>query len=143
MKTLLTLITVLLAAPLALAQNTLAISNVYALYGNDTLRGDNTLLQLDAEGAPGNAYIMAGGKVAVRLDAKLSPAPHTAPAGTESTRMLSMDITMKADREKQTKHVDIGLTPNSNTAVMVTEPFTFSGGSGTQPVILSFNIALE
>lgn len=139
MRALFALLVILLAGPFAQAQSTLSISNIYALSGNDTLRWGDTSLQLDHDGTPGNAYIMTGEKVVAKLFAKLTPAA----VGAEGTRTVSMDITLKANHEKENKHVEVCLVPNAGSPATVTEQFNFSGANGAQPVILSFNIALE
>lgn len=139
MKTLIALSVFLLAGSMAQAQGTLSFSHVKAYTGQDTLYWGDTSLHLEADWALGNAYIMTGEKVAVKVYAKID----NGPTGGGAARVLSMDITLKSNHEKENKHVEVDLSPDGTLATTVTEQFNFSGGNGTPPVTLSFNIILE
>lgn len=136
MKTVIALIAALLVGPLVVAQSTLSVSNVFAVHDRDTLRGSDTQIQLAEGGTPANAYLMTGENVVALLSARL-----VATDGQPAT--LAMDLAVKADREKLSKHIELPMGPDGSLATTITEQFHLGANGQERPVTLSFIIDLE
>lgn len=136
MKTVIALIAALLAGPLVVAQGTLSMSSVFAVHDRDTLRGSDAQIQLAEGGTPASAYLMTGEKVVALLSARM-----VATEGQPVT--LAMDLAVKADRQKQSKHIELPIGTDGSLATTITEQFHLGANGQERPVTLSFIIDLE
>lgn len=132
-----------LAGLSAAAQTRITISHVFAVTGQDTVRGTDAVIQLNKAEGSGDALILATGDLSAKLNAKVSSHNVRRSSVKDSAVNLIMDIALKAGRDKDNKHVEKIFYMDQQRSTVVTQRFNFKQGITMRPVLLSFNVAIE
>ena len=143
MRRLLLPLAALLLATSAFAQTKIDFSDVRALDRNDSLHGTDATIQLNKAEGSDNAVLMTAGDVIVKVTAKVTT--HKSPRSSlkDSAVNLDLDITMKAGKEKDTKHVEKIFYMDQKRRGTVTQRFNFKNGINMRTITLTFNVSIE
>lgn len=133
----------LLIAASSFAQTKIDFSDVRALDGNDSLRGTNATIQLNGPAGSDNALLMNSGDVIVKVIAKVATSNSPHGSSKDPAVNLDLDITMKAGREKDTKHVQKVFSMDQQRSGTVTQSFSFKNGVDMRTITITFNVAIE
>ncbi len=139
----LVLAALLLASAAATAQTRISFTDIRAVDGADTLRGNDISMELKRAEGSDNTLLLNAGDIAVRVQAKVSSHNVRRSSVKDSAVNLIMDISMKAGRDKDGKRVEKIFYMDQKRSTLVNQRFNFKQGITMRPVTLLFNVTLE
>lgn len=139
----LVLAALLLASAAATAQTRISFTDIRAVDGADTLRGNDISMELKRAEGSDNTLLLNAGDIAVRVQAKVSSHNVRRSSVKDSAVNLIMDISMKAGRDKDGKRVEKIFYMDQKCSTLVNQRFNFKQGITMRPVTLLFNVTLE
>ena len=131
------------AAGFAQAQTKINITAVQAQDGDKQVQGTDAVIELNHAEGSGNAFILNAGDLVVKLGAKVTTQNVKRSSLKDSAVNLVMDISMKAGRDKDSKHVEKIFYMDQKRSATVTQRFNFKQGINMRTITLSFSVAVE